>query len=148
MARGRRGRVAAERDPSEIAIDDMLAMPQPLPVVSPLLPLPLVPVEIEDRRLFHPLDEFAPARDLTGQDAEVRIKKGVVRRGPKGMPLRAPRSLSGDLEKNLGFRMPHTVLICARRRIRREVLFAIKKTRKGSGARRHRRNYFTDIHCR
>lgn len=44
------------------------------------------------------------------------------------------------------FAVPEKVTVCVRRKQRREVLFAKRKTGKGAKARR-RRNYYTAIHC-
>ncbi|UDN67494.1 hypothetical protein [robinz microvirus RP_32] len=46
----------------------------------------------------------------------------------------------------LRFADPRFVAVCVRRKIRKEVLFALRKTRKGGGARKHK-NFWSDISC-
>ena len=46
------------------------------------------------------------------------------------------------------FKRPEKVIVCVRRKKRREVLFATKNTRKGSGAKRRRLNENSKISCR
>lgn len=47
----------------------------------------------------------------------------------------------------IGFGDPSTVAVCVRRKQRREVLHAYRRTRKGSGAGRRRRNEYSNTKC-
>lgn len=47
----------------------------------------------------------------------------------------------------VGFAVPAKVAICAKRKIRREVLHAKRRTGKGAMKRNRRRNYWSDITC-
>lgn len=142
MARSRRSK-QVERDPLEIAIGPML-LPASLPsLVSPLLPSPVLLDEIEDRRLFHPLGDVRPAVAFTGLDGRIGVKPGGVRGARYSPVVRASPTISSTV----GFRDPRKVLVCVRRKQRREVMFALRKTKRGAGARRHRRNYHSEVSC-
>lgn len=104
------------------------------PVVS-LPPRPVLPVlAVEDRRQWHPAP-FRPAAALQRSAARVVAKQPAHKWQP------------AQTKAILAFADPDKVSICARRSRRREVLFALKRTAKGSGSRR-RRNEFSKISCR
>lgn len=110
---------------------DISFIPRPrlLPtVVIPPLRLPL----IEDRRRFHPLREYRPAMSLRRSDARVVIDR------PRQRPFSFP-----DVFR---FQVPRRVAICVRRKRRREALFALNRTGKGSRAPKSR-NYWSDVSC-
>lgn len=88
--------------------------------------------DIEDRRTWHPQADKRPARSITRSQHKLVIPKS---------------SGSRPLPKRVQFDAPKQVLICIRRKRRKEVLFAKKKTGKGSRARRHRHNYFSEVIC-
>lgn len=98
-------------------------IPKPLHRLEPIRSL-------EDRRLFHPEKQYQPAR--AARVAHRRI-----------VPTKTHQAL---LPKKLQFNVPHKVAICARRKIREQVLHALRKTGKGGG--RGRRNFFSTISCR
>lgn len=82
--------------------------------------------EVSDRRRFD-ADPVKPAKKASGMPARLRAL------------YHSPMS-------QIGFEDPKRVLICVRRVVRREVLFAKRKTRKGArGAKR--RNYYSDVRC-
>lgn len=54
---------------------------------------------------------------------------------------------SDELSRRVGFALPWQVVICVRRKRRREVMFALKKTSKGSGAKNRRRDEYSDVRC-
>lgn len=91
---------------------------------------------LEDRRQFYP-DVFRPARGLFSWSADVVASepRKVSRRSDLSVPFR------------LAFRKPSEVVLCARRHRRREVLFALRRTGKGSRSRRRRRNAYSDVRC-
>lgn len=99
-----------------------------------VLPAPLT--AIEDRRTYHPLKVQRPARTISGHPS------GPVT--PKKTPTRSRAFVAHGLK----FPDPTgRVVICVRRKQRREVLFAKKKTRAGARARARRRNWYSNIGC-
>lgn len=98
-----------------------------LPVTLPRLDLRL----LEDRRRYDPTRRVSlPRREL----ARGAISSRVVERG------RMPATL------RMSFVAPKRVLVCVRRSQRREVLFAERRTGKGSRSPRHR-NEWSDVKC-
>lgn len=95
---------------------------------------------VEDRRTFHPLGPFRPARTTGGRRASVSSSASGLDRRAKSRAFR-------NLISTIKFAAPRDVLICVRRKSRREVLFARKKTRRGSGAPKNR-NWYSSISCR
>lgn len=84
--------------------------------------------EVEDRREFHPARRLRPARMVSGLPAPHKQKS-------KSFQAMQP-----------SFAVPKGVAICVRRKERREVLFARRKTRKGSGGGR-RFNEWSKVKC-
>lgn len=111
--------------------------------------------EVADNRRWDP-DPLGRAKTLSG--ARPRIiakqpnvnKKFRVIRGPGGRPLSSKNLVHGinasGVTSRLRFKVPHDVLVCLRRKIRREVLHALKLKKSGGGGRR-RRNQYSDIEC-
>ena len=129
-----------QRDTSDIATDsDVLRQfikkqsVVPRPIVTPPPPKPLR--LLEDRRTFHPDKMTRPAGAVT--------KKATRLRAGRSSSISRPH---GPLPHHVGFSIPKQVAICIRRKIRKQVLFAKNKTRKGSGSRRNR-NEWSDIVC-
>lgn len=106
----------------------------PLPDLHALDQLRAMVRAVEDRRRFHPLRTLRPAGALK------RSSRRIVLPPASNLPGRFPPT-------GLSFAVPRKVAICVRRKTRREVLFALKKRGKGSGARRRRRNRFSSISC-
>jgi len=88
---------------------------------------------IQDRRTWFP-SLFRPAASL-GRRADTKL---IV------SPIRPTRSVS-RLPDKVAFDVPSRVLICVRRKVRKEVIHAIGKG--GSGNRKPRRNDFSDVSC-
>lgn len=86
---------------------------------------------IEDRRTFHPSKKQRSARSFNAAHHTLKVK-----RGPNGKPL----------SSKISFGNPKRVLICVRRKIRREIIFAFGKGNKGARSVR-RRSYFSSISC-
>lgn len=99
---------------------------------------------VEDRRTFHPLKKNRPAATLDGKQHTLKIHHET--RGPKQV-IRPRVHSSNRLSNTVGFNAPKSVLICIRRKQRKEVLFAKRLTTKGAGAKRHRRNEYSNIRC-
>lgn len=106
--------------------------------------------EVEDNRRWQP-DPVDRARTVNGAPARIGIKpKPKVLRGPGGRPLRskfASPSATASVTSRLGFTLPRDIIQCIRRAMRREVIFALNKRKKGAGAKRRRRNQWSNIDC-
>lgn len=97
----------------------------------------------EDRRLFVP-DPLPRYRSLLNPWPN-RIRAMVT---SPARVAEAPRGHLRSAMSQLGMRFeaPKKVLVCVRRKQRREVLHALKRTRKGAGSAK-RRNQWSDVKC-
>lgn len=102
--------------------------------------------ELEDRRLYYP-DRARPARGLSKGATVIGISPVPQRSRNKGDRKSAAKLLSRVID-TFKFSSPKSVALCVRRHKRREVLFALKRSGKGSRSRRRRRNEFSDVSCR
>lgn len=120
---------------SETPIADATFQP-PIRSLAPLfsdLASPLGPLsEVEDRRTFHPLDDFRPAMEIGG-----------TRTGPR----QVKKSFKPQLPFGLQFAVPEKTVVCVRRKTRREVIFAKRKQGGGRGRKRPTKNWFSKIGC-
>lgn len=108
-------------------------------LLSPLAPLdPLS--EIEDRRTYHPLGSDRPALYSV---APLQVKD----RRPSPRQRRAGFRPHSQTKGVIAFAEPDQVVLCVRRKERREVLFAKRFHKRGRGGPR-RRNWTTQISCR
>lgn len=98
-----------------------------------LAPAPSRFVDVEDRRTYHPLGFFRPALNTYGGRA-----------GPVVVTPQKSRA-NPFIANSLKFPNPN-VMICVRRKTRREVLFAKKRTGKGARSPK-RKNWFSKIGC-
>ena len=147
MARRNRRRSEVPSDTS-IELDLMLAAPamEPLAPLSPFS-LPL----LEDRREWTPVlhDEPVTHDAYTEYETYEPEPKRQKPRAPR-LPTQArnararavgsyarPTQNRGELPSQIAFSNPNRVAICIRRKRRKEVLFALRKTGRGSRARRH-----------
>lgn len=80
-----------------------------------------------DRRVFHPSDIFRPAHAFKRE---------------------ATRLVIGNTPTSIRFADPDLVTLCIRRKVRREVLHALRRTGLGSKKRHRRRNHHTIISCK
>lgn len=101
--------------------------------------------EVQDNRTWDPEDK-PRAKTTSGGRPRIDVKSNT-RKAAQAAKLFHPSSLVGEVTSRLGFKVPGTVIHCIRRAMRREVLFAIRKTRKGSGAKKRRRTDYSDIDC-
>ena len=127
MARSKTSNSSRHRD---LSYPRSLAALVTVPVrPSPLLVFTPRPVEVRqygDRRLWQPDRALRP---------------------PHAMRPGASRVVASSTTPwGLRFSQPDLVSICARRKIRREVLHALKRTRQGAGARK-RLNFWSKIKC-
>lgn len=113
-----------------------------LPVLSPLSLTPPTDL-LGDRRQYHPLGPLRGAVSFSGGQHALRAtdRKNVDR-------FAGLRKFPSQTKASIGFDAPVSVLVCVRRKRRKEVLFAKRKTgRGGARQRRPRRNWFSKIHC-
>lgn len=99
---------------------------------------------IEDRRTWHP-DIARPALDFLSSRHRLTLSNLKSKNKNVTRPSRK-LNLYQAITSPLAF-TNNRVLICVRRKTRREVLHALKRTRKGAGSKMRRRNEFTNIHC-
>lgn len=85
------------------------------------------PRPLEDRRQYHPLGRARPA------EATRRQARRLVTRGAKF--------------ERIGFFTPSKVAICVRRKIRREVLHALKIAGGRGHFRKRRRSFYSSVRC-
>lgn len=122
MARRRRDKKSKTRDVRTITNDTLRSLPN-------RSPLPFDLSVIEDLRQFHPRPDLVSPRPL--------------------LTFPKPRVVARQAYKKptvLGFDVPANVLVCVRRKMRKEVLHAFNKAGKG-GQKRPRRNRFSDLRC-
>lgn len=118
--------VERDRDATRIATRPSLAPDY----LFDLSPLTLNLLEIEDNRLFFPDVDFGGT--IHGGRARVHRSGRYVPTGLKTLQYYFERSPE--------------VARCVRRKNRREVLFALRRTRSGRGKRK-RRNAFSNVRC-
>lgn len=96
---------------------------------------------VEDRRTFHPEMDMRPARSYRKSNHTL-----VVASPPSPVVLAPDKFAHLRVPTGVAFQHPNDVLICVRRKQRKEVLHALKKAGK-SGQKSPRRSAFSDIHC-
>lgn len=99
----------------------------------------------EDRRTFHPEGPIRPALRFSGVPARLRLRRSLTRRSRPQKNFSGLRPESG--RSLVAFRDPDRVLICVRRKMRREVLFAKRKTGRG-GQKPPKYSWFSKVTCR
>lgn len=123
-----------------------LFIPSPIARAPALPRFPVSPVNLalfEDRRSFHPLGPYRPAFSLPRSAAVVRVPQAPrTRKSVDGAKART------HSPQTLVFSAPDRVLICVRRKRRKQVLHA--KGVAGSKKRMHKpkRNYWSSISCK
>lgn len=101
-------------------------------------------IEVQDRRTYHP--EAAARPPLSTSGTRTRLK--AVSPLPKPKTQKAYRApVLRTVPHQIGFRAPESVLVCVRRKIRKEVLHALRKTGFGKRHRRPRRTRHSNIRC-
>lgn len=118
-----------QRDFPTQSLDSLLRFQiRPPPVLIPVANFTRAQVlESGDRRMWQPDRSTRPPH--TPRPGASRVKANNY------------KALSA-----LKFADPRFVGICVRRKIRREVIFALKRNRKGSGGKKHR-NFWSTISC-
>lgn len=90
--------------------------------------------EVQDRRRFDP-DRHAVARTVSGARHRLRAVPG--RAGP----------VMVTLGNRIAFHAPEKMIVCRRRAMRREVMFATKRAGQGARQQVRKRNWMSDIDC-
>lgn len=92
-------------------------------------------IEIEDNRTWTPVPFHSPVSVFLKADANVNVgrKRNV--------------QFAYNARDIFRFERPEHLARCVRRKQRREVLFALRRTRSGRG-RPKRRNYWSDVSCK
>lgn len=97
----------------------------------------------EDRRYWHPEGNIAPARSFS--HPRHRLKTVVPRSRQNELPYKNVGY--SPVPYLVGFRNPSRVLICVRRKQRREVMFAMGYGGKAGNQFRHRTSEYSDVRC-
>lgn len=143
MARSNHRNRSGHRDAPHVASEPSLAV-RPSSYYVDLLR------SIEDRRVFHP-EPIAPARVFSGPKARITLRPPAPAKVKRSVRARNVQKMQQGLipampREQHAFTNPNEVMICLRRKIRREVLHALKMKRSGRG-RKKRRNYHSDVRC-
>lgn len=139
MARRHKDSNSTRRSDDTIDISSETLLRQIQKPVKPATQLHLNPPkfqlhQIQDDRSWHPKPQIKPAGALKRSATRLVVPK----------PTKAsPRSA---LPHQVAFSAPKHVLVCIRRRMRKQVLFAKRLNRKGSGSRKHR-TAWSEIKC-
>jgi len=135
MGKKRGSRATPVRRLSRVVnIPNANSLRRPTVRLNPLPSLPLVSLissftEVSDRRTYHPSGPSRSARSTS------RAHHDLVSPSPFGR-------FSGSY--GVGFKNPERVLVCIRRKQRREVLLAKGR---GGANRKPRRSYYSDVRC-
>lgn len=132
------GRRSRRRDYTpQSTVPDAFTSPRTLTLPKVVQVRPVADLrQVEDRRTYHPLGPMRPPKAWSGHS--------VTPVKPKTSNKKFQRSLPFGLQ----FSAPKETLVCVRRKRRKEVLHAIRKTGKGAGRRRKpRRNFYSMIGC-
>lgn len=138
MARRSRTKLYVSKAGATSFTPSLTSLPWPQISLGPSVEPDLVLTAIEDRRTFHPLGQVRPARMITGNS-----HTPVVAKVSRSKKFRPPRLYPGP---GLRFAIPEKTLICLRRKKRKEVLFAKRKTGR-RGQRKPRFNWYSRISC-
>lgn len=130
------------------AIPKRIARPVGLPQLNRL---PSVILQTyEDRRTFHPEPYTRVAFALPRSAAQLvagpnrNVNNDKTHSGYKGTT--APTGFSSGVPSRVAFKVPNRVALCVRRSRRKEVLFALRRTGKGSHSSK-RFNKYSSIGC-
>lgn len=107
----------------------------PLPLPPPVMRVDLRP--ISDRRLYHPLGAVRPALSLSGNPHRLVYGRNSKVTAVTRWPVAA-----------VAFHAPKRVVICVRRKRRKEVIFALGRAGRGGSFRKPRRNFYSSVECR
>lgn len=98
---------------------------------------------LEDNRKYHP-DPYKALGSVTRKARQIQVAK------PRTVTVVSDKyraRFKFDVPAGVEFNIPRQVALCAKRHRRREVLFAKRRTGKGSRARTHKFNQYSTIRC-
>lgn len=121
------------RDTSAIATTPVV-LPRPSPVASPFLDN-LIKQEVEDNRRWHPQQKSRANKTIYGGPAETRAREPLKKKF-------GYRKLQSQTKAVLAFGNPDRVILCVRRKIRKQVILALKSS--GRAGRPNKRPRFTE----
>ena len=104
--------------------------------------------QIEDRRTHHPDGRLRPAKKINGtrlSPHKIKITKKIVQRRAGTAVHKTKTVRIRTIPTRIKFAAPKKVMICVRRKVRREVLLAF-----GRGGGRHKnpkRNRYSEVSC-
>lgn len=125
-----------ERDDDIPSLTDPVVRPKKIVAYRPLVAKQSPDLrQVEDRRAYDPSGQFRAARKRSGAQATIKLRQ----------PQRSKAIRPSYPSFQIGFSQPKSVIICIRRKIRKEVLIAKKRPR-GRGV-KARRNFWSDIQC-
>lgn len=130
MSKRRSGRNGRTRDRSQIANSKLRSSSRSRDYKFPDL------TRVQDFRRFRPDEVFYVSRNF--DTTRSRISSPRVRVFEPAKKFRVPLILSFDY--------PKRVILCVRRKVRKEVLHALRKTGKG-GQKRPRRTPYSNVRC-
>lgn len=137
MAKGR-SKARSERDFNTIASSELFRLLSPTPYLHRVsVTLAPDPLELEDRRLYHPEGLQRPA---------LATWRPATRLVIKAQPKQAKRFRSPPI--GVSFAVPAKVAICVRRQRRKEVLHAKRVAGSSGGFRKRRRSFYSSISCK
>lgn len=145
MARSKNTK-SGQRDNSSIARPRRLSREPSFVTVSPTPTLNLTPVS--DGRTWHPEGPNRPALSNLGRPVHVQPVNRPGRNLTKWQKDRFGDSLRSQTKGALAFVAPSQVIVCIRRKRRKETLFALKKTKKGAASRKRQNKWTSKLTCR
>lgn len=138
-----------QRDTTDIATPSRNTRPRA--VRSPSHSVTLAPVDMrlfEDRRTFHPEQADRPAIKIGGSPARLESRnRPATKKVTKWQKDVFGDTLRSQTKGAIAFKLPSRVILCIRRNIRRQIMFALRLRKKGSGASRRRYNWISKIGC-
>lgn len=108
--------------------------------LADLLRGPAALLNVSDGRTFDPTD--------FGRGTNKRYRAPVLLSGARAPLVHRGSALRYSPPHRIGFAAPAAVVTCVRRKVRRQVLHALRRTGKGSGHGKKRRTPLSNIHCR
>lgn len=141
----RRKNTPTQRDATDIANDsellrEFIQKPKPYrPITHPPHLTTFKPLTLlEDNRAWQPTPKpHRTAKAVPRNAAALTVPRQIVRGG----------KTRSTIPSTVAFQKPSGVAVCVRRKVRREIMFALRQTRRGAAARRRRRNTWSDVKC-
>lgn len=135
----------SQRDDTSIATDSevlrkFITTPKPY---APIVTSPHLPSF--DTRRFHPDPIVRPIAEPKAA-SRLKLPRESAVSSHRSVQDRSRNSRAGTLPVQVAFSQPKQVTVCIRRKTRREVLFAKKRTGKGAQSRRTL-NQWSDVKC-